>query len=100
MSAYTKEEVQENFINHLCDMANYWSTQDCSKKDAVEGMLFSMFALLDGNSVGFPAMNVSVDPHPDDQEYLTSIGEKYYEPDMVFNDDVWLHEMYATREIP
>lgn len=96
--AWTKEEVQERFLNHMKSIAEYWinETRASTPREKVEGLLFSMMGTFDGESGGFPAVDLSVCPHEDDKDYHESEGDNWYEPGMTFNDDVQLHEMLSN----
>lgn len=92
--AFTPEEVRDQFLHNMRGIAEYWAsrsgktTQECCK-----GAIFSVLSLLDGSGMGFPAVSLSLAPHPDDKEYCKKKGENWYEPGMVFND-AELHALF------
>lgn len=95
--AYTAEEVREQFLSHLRNLARYWA--DLPNKtplERTEGMLFSVLTTIDGGTLAVPAMDLIPLPHPEDKEYFISEGENYYEPVVI--NDCQLHELvYKDR---
>lgn len=63
---YTPEFIQEQserltdkFLNHCAGMAQYWaSLPDKTPLERTTGVLHSVFAVLDGSHVEFPAMDL------------------------------------------
>lgn len=92
--AFTKEEVRLKFLKHLRAIAMHWAQSGSSKEDATDGLVFSILATIDGSSMALPGMCISVEPHPDDEEFCKGEGENWFEQGMVFNDDACLHEMW------
>ena len=94
--AYTKEECIDEFLHHLAGIARYWA-EDVESKTPLErcnGVAFSFLCVLDGVSMGYPALDVALSPHPDDKEFHQSEGENWYEPGMIINDQDMLHERW------
>lgn len=93
--AITKEEARETFLEQIKTIVDYWSEleQPKSVKDRCDGVAFSILAMIDGCSVGIPALDISISPHPDDKQYHIDNGENWYEDGMVINDDCLLHEI-------
>ena len=96
--SWTQEELTERFIQQLREIAEYWATEErvASRKDACDGVVFTILSMLDGCSVGMPAFSISVQPHPDDKKTCIDAGVNYYEPGMVLSP--WLHERYYRGE--
>lgn len=94
--AKTKQEVVEEFLNHVKGMVNYWENEERrpTSRDKLEGLAFSFLVMLDGGSVGMPAFDLIPSPHPSDKEYHQEQGENWYEPEVI-NDNVQLHELYS-----
>ena len=91
--AFTKEEVQEKFLEHVRGLVKYWEkTKGRNSEEKLKGLAFSMLVLFDGASVGFPAIDLAVKPHSDDKAYHIKKEENYFERGMVFNADVSLHD--------
>lgn len=97
--AYTKEEMREMFLARCRETAFYWSTVECkTPREMCDGVVFSMLNIIDGMSGGFPAaIDLVMQPHPDDKEYNISDNENWVEPGQVINDDVMLHEFYFQK---
>lgn len=48
--------------------------------------------------MGILALDLVLNPHPDDKAYRQADGENWYKPGQVINDDCALHdEFYANR---
>lgn len=93
--AKTKEEVVEEFLDHIRGMITYWEKED-RRPDVhgkLEGLAFSILVALDGGSMDMPGFDLTPNPHPSDKECLKERGENWYEP-IVINDDCQLHERF------
>lgn len=98
--AYTKEEVRAQFLDQTRMLVKYWSTvliETLSTRDDLqrrcEGVAFSILTLIDG-STDFPALDLALAPHPNDKAFHQGEGSNWYEPGMVINDDVSLHDLF------
>jgi len=93
---YTKEEMRQMFLDHCKSIAFYWShLEDKTPRERCDGVVFSMLNVFDGCSGGFPcAINLVMDPHPEDKDSTSLNGEYWVEPGQVINDDVMLHELF------
>ena len=81
----TEDEVQENFLNAIRSLIQYWSSLRRYHRNGeddigwrVEGMAFSILSILDGESVDLPGFIIAPDPHPDDKEDDRESGENWY----------------------
>jgi hypothetical protein len=96
--AKTAKEARKEFLQHIHDCSEYWaSLPDQTPQERCDGVAFSILVMLDGESMDLPAMNISLSPHPDDKKYLKSIGENWFEPNMIINK-CELHGMYIRNE--
>ena len=86
--AYTPEEARELFFRHLDGLARYWAneTRGPTELGRMEGLVFSILVMFDGCTMGMPAMDIHLSPHPNDQEYHRKNGENWFEPGQVIND--------------
>ena len=92
--AYTAEEVREQLLAHLREVAHYWSrVPDQTPREMCDGVVFSVLNIFDGTTVGLPAMDILLSPHPDDKEFRISEGDNWYEDRQHIND-CYLHELY------
>lgn len=92
--AYTAEEVRSQLLKGFQEIAEYWSRQEGTDLNKCEGVVFSILNVIDGTSSALPvALNLQLAPHPSDAAYHIQEGEDYYEPGMVINEDVMLHEI-------
>lgn len=90
---YTKEEMKAMFLQNAKVQARYWDMQNCSSKEKLDGLLHSIFCMIDGVSGGFPcSIELVLRPHPDDKQYCIDNDEQWVEDGMCINDDVYLHE--------
>lgn len=90
----TKEEARDNFLNSAKAIAFYWSNADVTKREACDGVVFSLMNIFDGTSGSFPcAIDLILRPHPDDKQYHIDEEEDYISDGMCINDDVHLHGM-------
>ena len=97
--AYTPEEVREEFLATLRQLAFYWSQQsEHTAREMCDGVIFSVLNIFDGTAMGLPAMDIVLRPHPDDANFLENDGENWYEDGMAINDfDGLLHEIYYRK---
>jgi hypothetical protein len=97
--AMTKEEVRKDFLRQIRNIVNYWKSE--SRTDTVdangriEGVAFSILALIDGANVMFPSMDLVMRPHPLDKKYHRKRKENWINDGLVINDDIELHEEFA-----
>ena len=96
--AKTKEEVVEELLDHIHGMITYWEKEDRRPdvRGKLEGLAFSILVALDGGSVDLPPFDLIPETHPDDEEYLKSQGENWYES-VVINKNVQLHELFSRK---
>lgn len=95
--AYTEEEVRKQFINHLNDLIDYWSSnQYKTEKEKMQGLVFSILNIFDGNTCGLPAIDLVLSPHVSDKEYHIQNDENWYEKGMVINNCP-LHELFYKK---
>ena len=87
------------FIDNENQLSIVWSKYD-DKTDIerCEGVVFSILALIDGSNPGFPAINLSLAPHPENKEFDINLKRNWYESGMVFNDDCALHEFFSNNK--
>jgi hypothetical protein len=105
----TKEEMLDRLLNQFDALVEYWhkvkvTEKECKPGESVvkyrlEGLLFSIFATLDGCSMGLPAFHLVPDPHPADPDTLKEQGENWWPlcgdqvREQSINNDVSLHDM-------
>jgi hypothetical protein len=97
--AIEKDQAINEFLAQVRGIARYWGNlPDKTPHERCEGTAFSILSLLDGSNVNFPAVQLALDPHPDDKEYNEERGMDWYEPGMVINDKIHLHEHFYAKE--
>ena len=98
MRAYTKEEVRELFLAIIQDNARYWAElPGLTPQERCDGLAFSILTLLDGSRVGFPAVDLVLSSHQDDENDAMENGANWFKQGMVINDDCMLHELWAKE---
>lgn len=97
MPAKSKDEVLQEYINHIKYLVTYWSTETRkTDKEKCEGLAFSILVMLDG-CAGLPPVTLVLDCAPE-SEQETDDGEKYYERGMALNNDFMLHDLFFVKE--
>lgn len=91
--SYSRDEMKEKFLSGIRCLVDYWSKQDGSDKDKLEGLSHSILCMIDGVSSAMPcAIDLVLRLHPDDKQYHIDNEEQWVEDGMCINDDVYLHE--------
>lgn len=82
--AYTEDELRDQFIDHVRDIATYWGSEErregITSTERCFGTVHSILALLDGCAIGFPGIDLVLEPHESDKEYHINLGENWIEP--------------------
>ncbi len=78
MSRLTQQQVRERFLDHVLNMVDYWSSLNGTDKDRLLEMAFSILTAIDGGAMALPKFVLAPDPHPDDREHLSLLGEDWY----------------------
>jgi hypothetical protein len=74
----TCDEVQERFLQQVRVSVQYWQhLPDKTVGERLEGLAFSIMAILDGVS-SLPVFIVAPLPHPDDKEFHRDEGEHWW----------------------
>lgn len=94
----TLEEARDIFLDSIRGIVSYWYRVGGGTENIASGIAFSILVLIDGESPDFPAIDLVLRPHPDDEEYLRDQGENWYQDGMVLNSDVMLHEHFHDKE--
>lgn len=99
---YTKDEVRTMFLNAIKNSMDFWEDAGETKRDALDGLVFSILAMLDGDVVALPRFIVAPDPHPEDAEFLAKAGLNWFPENYAnhVNCDLAgsLHEYWAQME--
>ena len=83
---YTVDEVREEFLHAVRDIAICWTDETdhgCPEGEdpvtwRVWGALFSMLALLDGVQGMMPAFILAPNPYPEDKQYCIDNAKNYF----------------------
>ena len=96
---YTREEVQEKFLEHIRDLIDYWEEEARAKtsREKLEGLAFSILTALDGCAAALPGFEVKAIGTEEDIEYFEEIDENYYPID---GEDIAgnLHELFYKKD--
>ena len=106
---YTNDEVRDLFLQQVWTYVRFWTTaklegDDLGHRDPtqhrVEGMAFSILAMLDGCSGGLPGFIVAPSPHESDEEYHRGEGENWFPCTPKVQTDIAgnLHEIFGRYE--
>ncbi len=98
---YTAKEVRNIIKNHMKEIVDFWAddTPDRTIKEKISGAIFSVLAMIDGDSINIPHINLVLDPHPENKDYHIENNENWYEKGMIINNDCALHEFWHDEEI-
>jgi hypothetical protein len=92
--AKSEQEVRDELFRKLNDIAVYWANlRGKSDLEKCRGVVFSILNIFDGTSIGLPAMDIRLSPHPDDKQYHIDLDEDYYEEGVLIND-CYLHHLW------
>ena len=80
ISLDTKEEVKEQFLDHVRMLVNYYEKETTKKtlREKLEGLAFSILVTIDGEDASLPSFILAPMPHEDDKQYRIDNGENYY----------------------
>jgi len=79
----TVEQIRDEFLSHVEHLVDYWCDTKENKREAMEGLAFSIMSALDGSSMALPAFIVAPLTNKDDMLYHITNGTDYYP----YNDD-------------
>jgi hypothetical protein len=103
--AWTADEVRGKVLAHIVSMSHYWAELKNPSigdtiQDRLDGLAFSLLAMLDGSSIELPRFSIIPFPHPADKQYNQEHGENWYPdpPDLSNACDIGgsLHEAFNT----
>lgn len=104
----TKEEMLRAFVDHAMVLPEYWARTrlgpECSKMVAeaggemqyrLEGLLHSLFVVLDGCAGDLPAFDLVPQPHPEDKAFHRTEGTDWWSS-IAINDDCHLKDFLSA----
>jgi len=74
---YTTEEIRATFLAHIREQIRLWATTDVPVEDKLEGMAFSILALLDGCAC-LPRFIVAPCSSEDDKAFNIEDDSNYF----------------------
>lgn len=93
---YTEAEVRAQFLSVVRSIADHWAAlPDKTPAERIDGAIFSVLVLLDGENAAMPGFCVSPAPHPDDRDYHERRGERWYSTDVDIAGA--LHEQFFVK---
>lgn len=96
---YTRDEMRDEFIEHVRNMVDYWAGDQIREKQStrerLSGLAFSILVAIDGCAGSLPAYTMVPSPHPDDKQYHQDQDENWYPdcPEMPNDISGGLHEI-------
>jgi hypothetical protein len=98
--AKSESELRDDFIDNIWAAVRYWGRESRAETSdrKLEGLAFSILNIFDGTSMGFPACDIVLRPHPEDKAYHIQEEEDWIEDGTVINGDCMLHEMWYDRD--
>ncbi len=76
---FTIEEMETLFLKKLADMRDYWmNLPDKTLKERMDGLIFSMLVIFDGEDGELPAIDLKPSAHPSDKSYHQERGENWW----------------------
>jgi hypothetical protein len=78
---YSENEIRENFLRNVWSIVDYWKNEELENdtmENRIEGVVFSILAMLDGANINLPSFIVAPSPHKDDKEYSIKNNHNYY----------------------
>jgi hypothetical protein len=77
---YTREETRQLFLEKIWTLVDYWDKEDRpkTKREALQGLAFSILSTLDGSGVGLPPFAVVPLPCSEDKAYHKENGEPWF----------------------
>lgn len=78
--AYTEEEIRSKFIDKIYCILDFWENESrvTTVRDKMNGAVFSILAMLDGESIDIPGFKVSPIGTEEDRDYHLAERENYY----------------------
>jgi hypothetical protein len=94
---YTKQEVENQFLDLVRSYAKEWAAlPNKTDKEKCDGLAFSIRCIFDG-ATDLPAINLVLDPHPEDKSFNQSQGKNWDKKGMIIND-FSLHDKYYQEK--
>ena len=82
------------FLDQLRATKEYWlKAPRQTESERMDGLIFYILVMFDGGTLGMPAMDIRLAPHPDDKAYHIAQGERWFKPKQLIND-CQLHELW------
>ncbi len=99
---HTADECREKLIRHLVGIRDYWLNESMvsDEKKKLDGAIFSILVMIDGESTEMPAFLLMPAPHSDDAEFHQGRGENYWPKDVDLAADRELHHAWSDAIRP
>jgi len=97
---HTTDEVRNQFLQMVWNEIDYWKKQKVSEQEKMEGVVFSILVMIDGDSATLPPFILAPCPHQGDRNFLEEEGMNWYpqNDNEQINGDIGgeLHDMFHT----
>jgi hypothetical protein len=76
----TREECRDAFLDQAWRILECWESneREPSARGKLEGLVHSLFALIDGRVGYFPGFRLAPQPHPDDRQFNKEQGQDWW----------------------
>jgi len=95
--AKTEEEARGEFLDQIRMYVSHWEgASDRTVRERLDGLAFSILNIFDGTAADFPAVDIVLRPHPDDEAFCRESGEDWFQDGQVINN-CYLHDLWYQR---
>jgi hypothetical protein len=86
----TKAQCRETLLAYLVSLVAYWETESRAEslKEKMQGLVFSILSMLDGEDGTMPAFRLSPSPHPEDKRYRQKHGASWWPSGLNLSGDL------------
>lgn len=98
--AWTEEEVRVRFLEHVWRLIRWWgghdgsNVEDQSTDERLEGLAFSLLAVIDGSAMMLPGFSLTPVTDESDEQYMKDNGANWYPSDVDVAGS--LHELFHS----
>lgn len=75
---YTTEEIRKIFLHRVHLIVLEWEKQKLPERDKLDGVAFSIMAMLDGCAGNMPGFILAPCPHPSDKQFHQDEGTNWF----------------------
>ncbi|RJQ27093.1 hypothetical protein C4577_02105 [Candidatus Parcubacteria bacterium] len=96
----TEQECRDLFLEKVRSYVEYWENESRTPdlRGKLEGLAFSMMAIIDGCADGLPGFSLTPCPHPQDKEFHQEHNENWW-PESDCDIGGTLHEEIFSEKV-